>query len=142
MILTKEKSECEKNASIIVSKDRGNSREHRAINKERKFEVRQYKLDGNLIKQKKSCDYLVINDTSKKAYFIELKGVNLDEAIPQLEGAEAIVKNELRGFDFYYRIIVTKVGTHKIESNAVRKFKIKHSKKLVYRSRQLIENLD
>lgn len=32
MLLTPEKSLCEKNQAIVVSKDRGNQREHRATN--------------------------------------------------------------------------------------------------------------
>ena len=41
MLLTAEKSECEKNQKIIVSRDRGSSCQHRAINDKGKSDVRQ-----------------------------------------------------------------------------------------------------
>lgn len=61
MLLTKERSLCEKNQSIVVSKDRGNPREHRAINPNRQFDLRHYKLDGELVKYETCCDYLLLN---------------------------------------------------------------------------------
>ena len=73
MLLTPEKSLCEKNQPIIVSRDKRSQVQHRAINPQRVFEVRQYQLDGDLVTQEKCCDFLLTNDTSKKAYFIELK---------------------------------------------------------------------
>lgn len=81
MLLNPEKSLCEKNQAIVVSRDKGNSREHRAINPQKSFDLRKYQLDGDLIKQTKCCDFLLINDTRKKAYLIELKGGNVDEAV-------------------------------------------------------------
>lgn len=82
MLLTEERSLCEKNQSIVVSRDRGTAREHRAVNPDRRYSLRHYKMDGDLIKQEKCCDYLLVNDSSKKAYFIELKGRNIDDAVP------------------------------------------------------------
>lgn len=81
MLLTPERTLCEKNQSVIVSKDKGSQVQHRAINPERIYEMRHYKLDGDLVKQEKCCDFLLVNDTKRKAYFIELKGGNIDEAV-------------------------------------------------------------
>ena len=49
MLLTAEKSECEKNQKIIVSRDKGSSCQHRAINDKGQSDVRQYQLDGMTI---------------------------------------------------------------------------------------------
>lgn len=48
MLLTQDKSICEKRQKIVVSKDDRQSRVHRAINPQQKYDLRHYKLDGNL----------------------------------------------------------------------------------------------
>ena len=117
----------------------GNKREHRAINKNGTYQVRQYKLDGDIIKQMKCCDFLVINDSMKKSYYIELKGENIDEAILQLESAVQLCSGELRGYEIFYRIVCSKVLTHKVNSNKFRKFQAKVGKKLQYKSGSMEE---
>ena len=52
MILTPEKTLCDKNQGIIVSRDKGSQVLHGAINPKRAFDVRHYQLDGVIIKQK------------------------------------------------------------------------------------------
>lgn len=42
MLLTPENSKCGKNQAIVVSKDKGTRREHRATNPQRKFDLRHY----------------------------------------------------------------------------------------------------
>ena len=53
MLLKEERSLFEKKQSIVVSRDRGTAREHRAVNPDRRYSLRHYKMDGDLIKQKK-----------------------------------------------------------------------------------------
>ena len=65
----------------------------------------------------------MVNDTQKKAYLIELKGSNIDEAVAQLEAGEKICRAELRDYIFFYRIVCSKAKTHKIQSVKFRKFK-------------------
>ena len=69
MILTPENSLCEKNQAIVVSRDRGAQREHRAYNPQKKFDLRHYKLDGLIIRQTTCCDFLLVND-SRKFFFL------------------------------------------------------------------------
>lgn len=140
MLLLEEKSQCEKQQKIIVSKDNRTPREHRALNPERYF-VRQYKLDGNLIKNQKCCDFLVLNDSLKNAYFIELKGCNIDEAIPQLQGGLEKCRTELREYTIYFRIVVSKVCTHNLQKNTFRKFKDKYGNYLKYTTAKMEETL-
>ena len=56
MMLTDEKSLCKRNQKIIVSRDKGNKREHRTINRDGIYKVRQYKLDGDIFNNVKCCD--------------------------------------------------------------------------------------
>ncbi|MDD3746877.1 MAG: hypothetical protein PHD70_10450 [Anaerostipes sp.] len=141
MLLSPDDSLCEKNQAIIVSKDRGAQREHRAINPQKQFDLRHYKLDGVLIQQTTCCDYLLVNDSSKKAYLIELKGGNIDDAVKQLEAGEQKCKAELKGYIFFYRIVCSKARTHKLQGNKYRKFKEKCGEQLKTKVNLLEENL-
>lgn len=140
MLLTLEKSKCKIQQKIIVSKDKHTSREHRAFNL-KEYSVRQYKLDGELVKNEKCCDYLLINDTLKNAYFIELKGGNIDEAIPQLQGGVEKCQMELSGYTFYFRIVASKVRTHNIQKNRFRKWKDQYGSRLQYATAKMEESL-
>lgn len=140
MLLDPEKSLCELKQKIIVSKDKGHVQTHRAINEERN-EVWHYRLDGDLVKQQKCCDFLLINDTKKNAYLIELKGGNLSDAVPQLEYGEFIVRGELPGYTFLYRIVCSKAKTHEIHGNTFRKFQAKCGKRLLYREHSMEEKI-
>lgn len=115
MLLSKENSDCKNpHQKIIVSKDSGSPRVHRAINPKGLFEVRHFKLDGNLVKNQTCCDFLLlaIHDTCKKAFFIELKGKNLEKAVIQILAGESLCQEELEGFVSYYRIVTSKTPTH------------------------------
>ena len=124
MLLTAEKSECEKNQKIIVSRDRGSSCQHRAINDKGKSDVRQYQLDGKLVVDETCCDYLVLNDSTKSAYFIELKGSDIRTAVSQLEVTERRFRAELKGYAMFYRIIAKKMRTHELKSIRSGSFRI------------------
>ncbi|MCM1259021.1 MAG: hypothetical protein NC307_14380 [Roseburia sp.] len=131
MILAEDKSICKKRQKIIVSKENG--REHRANNKG-EDDVRKYKLDGDLVKNEKCCDYLVLNDTKKNAYFIELKGRNVSDAVEQLEAGKKKVELELEGYKMFFRIVGSKMRTHEIENTQFRKMKVKYEGRLGYKS--------
>lgn len=130
MILTPEKSLCEKNQAIVVSRDKGNQRQHRGINPQRSLDLRQYRLDGDLFCYTKCCDFLLLDDTKRNAYFIELKGSNVDEAVAQLEAGEQMCRAELSGYECYYRIVHSKARTHTIKNPTFRKFKEKCGSRL------------
>lgn len=76
---------CGKNAEQIVSRDKGNPQYHKANNVSNS-EVTHYQIDGEVIKTGDRCDYLLMNETSKTAYLIELKGSDLVKAASQLGG--------------------------------------------------------
>lgn len=142
MFLTKDKSLCETNQAIIVSKDRGGQTEHRAENPKRKFEVRQYQLDGDIFRQITCCDFLLVNDSTRKAYYIELKGSDIAQAIDQLTEGEKKCKAELHNYTSYYRIVANKARTHEIRNIKYRKFKEKHGKYFDMKTTRYVEVLD
>ena len=141
MRLTQDRSLCETHQKIIVSKDHGTSRTHRADNTRKRYAVRQYKLDGDIISDKKCCDFLLLNDTLKDAYFIELKGGNVDEAIPQLESGLKEFQAELKEYPYYFRAIPSKVRTHDVRSSKFKRFKDRWGSRLQYKTEFLEEQL-
>ena len=132
---------CDACASIIISKDKGNPQKHIAKNVNQAY-VTHYKIDGVVIKEgHNKCDYLVLNEDSKTAYLIELKGSDLCKAAQQLETTENILSNELRAYDKRYRIIANKCKTQEINSSSYIKFKKKWGHKLVQKTGTLSENI-
>lgn len=142
MLLTPKNSLCVKNQASVVSRDQGSPRKHEAINPKRQFDLRHYKLDGVLFQQTTCCDFLLVNDSTKKAYFIELKGGSIDDAVGQLEAGEQKCKMELENYLFFYRIVCSKAKTHKIQSIKIRKFKEKCGARLKIKENILSEILD
>lgn len=67
---------------IYVSKE--NHCEHRAINRDKNI-VYHIEVDGKVIPKSynktKRIDFLILNETKKTAYLIELKGCHLADAI-------------------------------------------------------------
>ena len=120
MLLEKEASLCDKNAPIIPCEEYG--KKYIAHNPKRKFNVRKYKLDGVLVTNQTCCDYLVLDDSNTKAYYVELKGQDIQKAIEQLEAAEKIFSLELgESYKSYFRIVPGKVRAQELNTARYRK---------------------
>ena len=87
MQLTKEQSLCEEKQKLIVSRDKGTAREHRAKNESGRYNVRHY------------------------------------------------------NYEFFYRIVSSKVRTHDIQKNEFRKFKDACGSRLKYQTNLMEEKL-
>lgn len=134
------KSRCTEKQTIIVSKDKGASSEHRAHNRA-SSDVRHYKLDGDIIKNQTCCDFLLLNDTKRDAYFIELKGRDITKGVKQLEAGYCLFARDLVNYTIYYRLIYTKARTHSVEGNDFRKFKKEHKAYFKYKENILKEDI-
>lgn len=91
-------------------------------------EIRQFKIDGEVITKNADtarCDYLLLNDEAKRAYYIELKGSDLEKAIQQIEATVRMLQDSLTGYATYKRIIYFS-GTTDIKGSAVQRWKAKH----------------
>ena len=120
-MLEQYKSQCQERQKIIVSKDRksGNPSKHTADNQQ-KDRVRHYCLDddniiGNSVQR---CDYLLLNDDKKRAYFIELKGKDIEHAKCQIESAERLVAEDIEGYTRFYRIVY-RARTQNVRASAI-----------------------
>lgn len=138
MTLSKAKSLCGKNQRLIVSSEKRARTEHRAINADLN-EVRQYRLDGGLVKNKTCCDYLLLNDTKKNAYFIELKGRDITKGIRQLEAGVKLFKDQLPDYQVLYRLVHTKARTLALKDSEYKKFAAKHHKAFICKGSMLEE---
>lgn len=133
-------SQCEERQTIIVSRDKGERREHRAINANRN-RVNRYRIDGIVITSGSACDFLLINEDVLSAYFIELKGSDLSQAARQLESSEAALKDELSAYKLNFRIVASKARTHAIEGVTFRRFKESKKTSLKYSTNRIEEDI-
>lgn len=141
MYLNGKESLCEKNQKIIVSKDSGSDKRHIAKNAGGNSDVRQFQLDGDIFKQETVCDYLVLNDTKRNAYFVELKGSDITHGVEQLEAASQRFQKELESYVFFYRLVCSRVNTHAVNGSKFLKFKKKHYGYFAYKEGKLEEDI-
>ena len=67
----------------------------------------------------RKCDYLILDCTDKKAFFVELKGQNLSDAVIQIKSTLKLLSPRLTKFRFLCRIVQTRVisSTKQLEQN-------------------------
>ena len=105
-------------------------------------EIRQYQIDGGVIPSNTPglrCDYLVLNDTKKSAYYIELKGSDIERAINQIENTIVLLKDSLREYAIYRRIVY-RSGTSSLQGSKALLWKRQHTNAII-KERRLEENL-
>ena len=112
---------CDTRKTIVV-KDSGNKQEYRVTNENGK-EICKIKVDGCLIKDGERCDYLILTCEDKSAFFVELKGHDLQKAIAQVDSSITKLKNEIKEFKIYARIVLNRNPTPDINSSVEIKLK-------------------
>ncbi|MGP3562263.1 hypothetical protein [Geobacillus sp. BK01] len=98
---------------LAVVKEKG--REIRFVNKGEK-RVALYRVDGCLIQEGVKCDFLFLVIEGEQAFFIELKGSDLVEAVRQIMQTVEQLGKKLSGYRFEGRIIMTRVRTPNVKS--------------------------
>lgn len=92
--------------------------------------IRQVKVDGDAFppgKEPKRCDYLLLNDTDKVSYYIELKGSDVRTAIEQIDSTVSLIAPTIKDYTVIFRrIILRKARSHEIHDSFVTKWKAKH----------------
>jgi hypothetical protein len=117
MCLSKLKSQCADRQKIIVCKENG--KKYTANNIDMQL-VRKLRL-LEIINQMQ-CDYVVLNDEKKTAYFIELKGHHVEEAIKQVFASKQRYLQELTGYTINLRIVASRVTLGFQNQPALKKF--------------------
>ena len=91
--------------------------------------VRQFVVDGEVFpkgKPPQRCDYLILNDTDRTAYYIELKGSDIPVAIAQIDSTRSLISHSIKDYTYCCRIILHKVRSHQINDDFVIRWKRKH----------------
>ncbi len=96
------------NRSEIVAKDKRSNQRYIGLNIDRTKLICRYRVDGVIIKTGTKCDYLILDCDAKKAYFIELKGSKLADAVEQVSVSVDLLMNKLIGFEIYARIVLSR----------------------------------
>lgn len=105
---------CNENKDIVARENRS---EYRLINLY-KEKICKVKIDGCYIQEGKKCDYLILRCTKKVAYFIELKGCLMLDAVDQITSTIDAMKNTVNKFESVNgRIVLTKVSVPNIKNN-------------------------
>ncbi len=91
---------------IYVSEE--NNCKHIANNRDKNC-VYHIKVDGDMIpktcRDTKRIDFLLLNETKKTAYFIELKGSHVKDAFEQLEVTNRALGNLLQEYEIKWRVV-------------------------------------
>ena len=95
---------CSLDARLVTAKE--NHSEYRGMNRKRQA-VRLFHVDGGIIRDKftERCDYLLMNDDLKEAYFIELKSSKIRHAYEQINKTIRMARESLHGYEMYKRIV-------------------------------------
>ncbi len=112
-------------------------------NNEKHHSIRHFRIDGDVFppnSREERCDYLLLNDTDKRAYYIELKGSDIKKAMRQIDNSIRLLHDSIHSYSLHPRIIYYS-STHEIHSNEVTKWKIKHLGKAIIRSRRYEESI-
>ena len=105
---------------------RENRCSHIAYNPEQKY-IRQFKVDGEVLPAgtaPQRCDYLLLDDTTHKSYYIELKGSDISTAIEQIESTISLISPSIQDYAILCRIVY-RTSTHALSSSNTLKWKVK-----------------
>ena len=120
MELRKEDYSGDIHKKVYVSAEKG--RKHIANNPGGQYEVRHYRLDGDVVKNEVCCDFILLNDSCLDAYYIELKGSDLVRAVEQVEAGQRLFRGILNEYTSYFRIVTSKTRTQDLNSTRFRHF--------------------
>lgn len=139
MIIDKSFSHIDINTRIIVCEE--NNVRYIANNTKIAI-VYKFKIDGEVISnsQQKRCDYLVENETTRNAYFVELKGADIAKAYLQLRETIHAFADCLSDYYIHCRVVCSKIPTHNINGSEYRNLR-KICKDIQQKSRQLEEDI-
>ena len=104
--------------------------------------IRQFRVDKDIYgatDRAPRCDYILLNDNKRTAYFIELKGSDIERAIEQIDYSVSEINSSL-GYTAFRRIVYH-TGSHKVNSQKVGRWKAKHKGFVIIRSKRIEEDI-
>ena len=106
--------------------------------------IRHFQIDGGVLPKGKDpvrCDYLLLNDSNRRAYYIELKGSDIKKATEQIDASVAMIAASLPGYSVYKRIIYH-TGTKTMQNSDVLKWKIRNAGRYVIKEIYYSESIN
>lgn len=106
--------------------------------------VRHFQIDGGVLPKGKEpvrCDYLLLNDSNMRAYYIELKGSDIKKAIEQIEASVAMIKASLPHYSVYKRIIYHS-GTKAMHNSNVTLWKRQNNGRAIIKEKTCSESIN
>lgn len=104
------------NRSLVTVEENG--RGIKFINNKRK-KVALYRVDGCILTEGIKCDFLFLINEDKRAFFIELKGSDLEKAVQQISKTIEQLQPYLPEYILEGRIITTRVRTPALKSTYI-----------------------
>jgi hypothetical protein len=86
------------------------------------------RVDNCLIKDGIKCDFLLLNISKAKSYFIELKGSDLIHALEQINRTIDVLVPFIKEYSVNVRIVLTKVFAPDLRSNQYKQLERKLKK--------------
>ncbi len=105
--------------------------------------VRQFQVDGGIFSKDDNCtrcDYLLLNDDKETAYYIELKGSDINKAISQIENTISMLHREIVNYAIYRRIVY-RTGSHDVRGPQVLRWKKKYGSSIRIESREMTDSI-
>ena len=127
---------------LVICTDKKSSTKYKYDNTA-EDELSKYNVDGCLLPENvPKCDFLLLNCTKKMAYFIELKGSDLINAVEQVEKTIDRLRNDLDTFSIHARIVLTRVNTMDLKNSKLLRLekKVKKLKGSLRKSSCLLED--
>ncbi len=131
---------CDKRTEIVL-KDKRSSVKYIGLNPNNLLEICKHRIDGEIIKEGSKCDFLLLNMTDFKAYFVELKGHDVNKAAEQIKASIDILEPQLQSFTVYARIVTTRINLTDFRGSHYQKLQRKINKKVEVKNIVMKENL-
>lgn len=122
----------------VIAKDRGNH-QFQLENKSGSYLIKLKLVEKQT---EKRCDFLILDCTGEAAFFVELKGQKLSDAVSQIQSTLGAYSSRLTHFQFFCRVVQTKVFGARIqlEKEKLIKYLYKNHKSNVQnRTRDLVK---
>ena len=107
--------------------------------------VEQYKVDGEVFpvgSGPERCDFLLLNENARTAYYIVLKGSSIPKAIQQLNNTVSMLRARHPQCDKIFYRIIYRSGSHETNSSETLRWKKKVGiDRVVIKSQKLEENI-
>ena len=109
-----------------------------------KKHIRQFRVDGDVFpegKEPERCDVLLLNDTDRQSYYVELKGTDIPKAVRQIESTISLINPSIN-YTIYCRIVVHRARTHKIKDRSVVAWQNKRKGRTKIQSTSMLDRIE